>query len=47
MIANPALFMIDIVVIFPVIMIIQPIMKYNYEDELTEDLNTPLFVKHW
>ncbi|AFP80712.1 Aspartyl/glutamyl-tRNA amidotransferase subunit C-like protein [Mycoplasmoides gallisepticum CA06_2006.052-5-2P] len=47
LIANPALFMIDIVVIFPVIMIIQPIMKYNYEDELTEDLNTPLFVKHW
>ncbi|MDC4162987.1 Asp-tRNA(Asn)/Glu-tRNA(Gln) amidotransferase subunit GatC [Mycoplasma bradburyae] len=47
LIANPALFLIDIIVIYPVIMIIQPIMKYNYEDELTEDLNTPLFIKNW
>ncbi|QZX49039.1 Asp-tRNA(Asn)/Glu-tRNA(Gln) amidotransferase subunit GatC [Mycoplasma sp. E35C] len=47
LIVSPSLFLIDIIVIYPVIMIIQPIMKYNYEDELIEDLNTPLFIKKW
>ncbi|WP_052663501.1 hypothetical protein [[Mycoplasma] testudinis] len=46
-IAAPALFVIDIIVIYPVLLVISPIIKYNYEDELVEDLKTPLFNETW
>lgn len=41
------LFIIDIVVIYPVLLVIMPIMKYNYEDELIEDLRMPLHYETW
>lgn len=42
-IAAPSLFVIDIIVIYPILLTISPIVKYNYEDELVEELNVPLF----
>lgn len=46
-IAAPSLFVIDIVVIYPILLTISPIVKYNYEDELVEELNVPLFNQTW
>ena len=41
------MFVIDIIVIYPILLTISPIVKYNYEDELVEELNVPLFNQTW
>ncbi len=41
------LFALDVIVIYPIMLIVGPIVKYNYEDELIESLNTPLNYDTW
>lgn len=46
-IVAPFLILLDIIVIYPVLLVISPIIKYNYEDELVEDLKQPIFYDTW
>ena len=41
------LIILDILVIYPVLLIIGPIVKYNYEDELVEDLSISAYYETW
>ncbi len=37
--------LLNMVIILPVYKIINPLMKYSYEDELVEDLDTPIYIE--
>lgn len=41
------LLILDILIIYPVMLFVTPIMKYNYEDELIDELDTPLYYTTW
>ncbi|WP_162150121.1 Asp-tRNA(Asn)/Glu-tRNA(Gln) amidotransferase subunit GatC [Mycoplasmoides pirum] len=41
------LFAIDVIVIYPILLIVTPIVKYNYQDELVEDLDILVKYETW